>query len=304
MVELYPGILCGGRRTDLGHLLQRNGHTVDYDCSDLIRIDRLVEHPLHFRVIILLVFVLRIDRRGRIRCKDAVFLFFANMDHGAVTHGQRNRHIGIFNTVIIGLRGVGNPYLPVVFASMAGKVDKVIVTGGQDDSFNTSPWVQVFGYGKDPASFNADIIKNIITSYYGPAVMEIADRCRIEYDEYVEEHKTYTSEMELDPPCGKVMPGTISAHEFIMSCKKDGEEVTGFHFIHKVCHEQQPYPPMQDSYIIYGEPDLKVTIEGMIPEKESFATSTAPSVNLIPLCVEAEPGWTDALDLPASKPAM
>ena len=137
--------------------------------------------------------------------------------------------------------------LPVVFASMAGKANKVIVTGGQDDSFNTSPWVQVFGYGKDPASFNADIIKNIITSYYGPAVMEIADRCGIEYDEYTEEHKTYTSEMELDPPCGKVLPGTISAHEFIMSCKKDGEEVTGFHFIHKVCHDQQPYPPLRGS---------------------------------------------------------
>lgn len=229
--------------------------------------------------------------------KDTVPELYNMVNDCALKNGVTYVQQGIFP-------GLFNPYLPVVFASMAGKVDKVIVTGGEDDSFNTSPWVQVFGYGKDPASFNADIIKNIITSYYGPAVMEIADRCGIEYDEYVEEHKTYTSEMELEPPCGKVMPGTISAHEFIMSCKKDGEEVTGFHFIHKVCHEQQPYPPMQDSYTIYGEPDLKVTIEGMIPEKEAFATSTAPSVNLIPICVEAEPGWIDALDLPASKPAM
>ena len=100
------------------------------------------------------------------------------------------------------------------------------------------------------------------------------------------------------------MPGTISAHEFIMKCLRDGKEVTGFHFIHKVCHDVQPEPPMADSYTIYGEPDLKVTIEGMIPGVESFATSTAPSINLIPQCVEAEAGWKDALDLPASKPVL
>ena len=76
---------------------------------------------------------------------------------------------------------------------------------------------------------------SIITSYYGPTVMEIARRCGIEYDDYVEEHRLFTSKMELNPPCGKVMPGTISAHEFIMKCLRDGKEVTGFHFIHKVC---------------------------------------------------------------------
>lgn len=200
--------------------------------------------------------------------------------------------------------GLFNPYLPVVFASMAGRVDRVLVTGGQDDSFNTSPWVHVFGYGQDPEKFNAQLIKDIITSYYGPTVMEIADRCGITYDEYTEEHKTYTAEVPLDPPCGKVAVGTISAHEFIMSCMRGGEEVVGFHFVHKVCHDVQPMPPMEDSYTIFGEPTMKIKIEGMIPGTEAFATSTAPSVNLIPACVEAAPGWVDALDLPASKPTM
>lgn len=200
--------------------------------------------------------------------------------------------------------GLFNSYLPVVFASMAGRVDSVIVTGGQDDSFNTSPWVHVFGYGKKPAEFNSQLIKDIITSYYGPTVIEIADRCGLEYDEYREDHIVHTAEVELNPPCGKVDVGTISAHEFKMSCMKGGEEITGFHFIHKVCHDVQPMPPIEDGYTIIGEPNLKVRVEGMIPAIESFATSAAPSVNLIPQCVDAEPGWKDALDLPASKPVL
>jgi len=215
----------------------------------------------------------------------------------AVENGVTYTQQGIFP-------GLFNPYLPVVMSSMMGKVNKVIVNGGQDDSFNTSPWVQVFGYGKEKEAFNANLIKDIITSYYGPTVMEIARRCGIEYDEYVEDHKIYTTDVELNPPCGNVKPGTISAHEFVMSCMKNGEEVTGFHFVHKVCDDIQPEPPMYDGYRLIGEPNLDVTIKGMIPSEESFATSTAPSVNLIPQVVKATPGFVDALDLPAAKPVL
>ena len=200
--------------------------------------------------------------------------------------------------------GLFNPYLPIVIASMTGRTDKVIVTGGQDDSYNTSPWVAVFGYGKNPEDFNGALIKDTITSYYGPAVMEIAERTGIEYDEYEEEHRMFTAETEMNPPCGKVMPGTISAHEFVMRCMKDGEEVTGFHFIHKVCDDLQPVPAMFDGYKIVGEPNLEVVIKGMIPAEEPFASSTAPGVNLIPLVAEAQPGFIDALDLPASRPVL
>lgn len=215
----------------------------------------------------------------------------------ALEHGVTYTQQGIFP-------GLFNPYLPVVIASMAGKVEKVIVTGGQDDSYNTSPWVSVFGYGKSVEGYNGQTIKDIITSYYGPTVMEIADRCGLEYDEYREEHKLFTADKELNPPCGKVLPGTISAHKFIMSCLNKGEVVTSFEFVHKVCNDIAPEPAMADTYTIIGEPTLKVTIEGMIPAIESFSTSTAPSVNLIAKCVEAKAGWVDALDLPASTPVL
>ena len=142
--------------------------------------------------------------------KETAPQLYDMVNNCALEHGVTYIQQGIFP-------GLFNSYLPVVVSSMAGRIDKLIVTGGQDDSYNTSPWVQVFGYGKDPKDFNGDVIKDIITSYYGPTVMEIARRCGIEYDDYVEEHRLFTSKMELNPPCGKVMPGTISAHEFIMN---------------------------------------------------------------------------------------
>ncbi|CAM2735202.1 hypothetical protein [Erysipelothrix tonsillarum] len=198
--------------------------------------------------------------------------------------------------------GLFTPYLPIVASSMCGRVDKIIVHGGQDDQLNTSPWVQVFGYGKTIESFNGDVLKDIITSYYGPTAMVLAEQANIDYDTYEEEHVIHTATMPLDPPCGHVDVGTISGHEFIMKCMKDGVEVTGFHFVHKVCDDLQKEPIMYDGYHIEGEPTLDIRIEGMIPNDEPFSSSTAPSVNLIPMVVNAEPGFLKALDLPATKP--
>jgi len=199
--------------------------------------------------------------------------------------------------------GLYNPYLPVVISSMAGRVDRVILTGGEDDSYNMSPWVQMFGYGKDPQTFDRQALKDMITSYYGPATLVIADHLGLEYDDYVEDHEVFTAAVEMNArSIGKVLPGTISAHRFTMRCMKDGQEVTGFHFVHKVCHKIQPEPPIEDKILIEGEPNISVTLKGMLSPVEPFASSAAPSVNLIPQCVEARPGFVDALDLPVSKP--
>ncbi len=201
--------------------------------------------------------------------------------------------------------GLYSPYLPVVLASMAGRVDRIIVTGGQDDAYNNSPWVNLFGYGKDPAEFNTKELKDLITAYYGPTTMVIADHSGIEYDEYVEDHEVLTTDIELNPrSVGTVKPGTIYAHKFTMRCMKDGKEVTGFHFVHKVCNKIKPEPPIEDKIIIEGEPNMTLSLKGMLDPREPFSTSAAPSVNLIPQCVEARPGFVDALELPVSKPVL
>ncbi|MBU1195399.1 MAG: hypothetical protein KKE62_19085 [Proteobacteria bacterium] len=199
--------------------------------------------------------------------------------------------------------GLYSPYLPVVLSSMAGRVDAVTVTGGQDDAYNNAPWVQLFGYGKDPKTFDLSALKDIITAYYGPTTMEIADQVGLEYDEYVEDHEVITAKIELNPKSvGKVMPGTISAHLFTMRCLKKGREVSTFRFVHKVCHKIAPEPPIWDKIIISGEPNMTLSLRGMLDPVEPFSTSAAPSINIIPQCVEAGPGFINALDLPVSKP--
>ena len=40
----------------------------------------------------------------------------------------------------------------------------------------------------------------------GPTVMKIADYCGLEYDAYEEEHRMFTAEKDLNPPCGLVKP--------------------------------------------------------------------------------------------------
>lgn len=223
--------------------------------------------------------------------------FYDKIHTAALENGVTFVQQGIFP-------GLYTPYLPVVLASMAGRVDRITVTGGEDDSYNMSPWVQMFGYGKDPKTFDRQALKDMITSYYGPTAMVIADRANLAYDEYVEDHEIFTAATELNPKSiGRVLPGTISAHLFTMRCLKEGREVAGFHFVHKVCHKTQPEPPIEDKIIIEGEPTMTMTLKGMLSPVEPFATSAAPSVNLIPQCVEAPPGFIDALDLPASKPA-
>lgn len=194
--------------------------------------------------------------------------------------------------------GLLTPYLAVVSGSMVGKIDSILVNSGQDDSLNTAPWVQAFGYGKDPDSFNTDLLKASVVTYYGSTAIEVADRCGLEWDDYVIEHDIITANVEMNPPCNKVIPGTISAHLFKMSCMKDGKAVSAFHFIHKVCHDIEPYPPCETFIEIKGEPDLKISIEGMIEKPEPFATSAAPSVNLIPQIVAANPGFKNALEIP------
>jgi len=212
--------------------------------------------------------------------------------------------------------GLFTPYLPVVLASMTGRVDKVEINCIEDDMGNPSEWVKVFGYGHDPKTFDPSIFTSLFSSYYGPTVKEVARRCHLEYDEYVEECETFTHDKVIHTKyLGDVNPGTIAYHKVSMMCKKDGKEVSGFHITHKIGREQSPIQENENSIVIYGDPNLKVTIDGLISLKPAdsddsvfvaggkpFATSTSPSINLINTVVEAAPGWVDALDLKAAQP--
>ncbi|MBR4162288.1 MAG: hypothetical protein IKR11_02125, partial [Solobacterium sp.] len=95
-----------------------------------------------------------------------------------------------------------------------------------------------------------------------------------------------------------VLPGTVGAHKFTMCTKKDGKEVTGFHFIHKASAEILKELPLEKYIEIKGEPNITIRLENIIPDEDPFLTSAAPSVNLIPSIVDAEGGFKNALDIP------
>lgn len=220
--------------------------------------------------------------------------YFKRIDEAGKAHGTTYTQQGIFP-------GLFTPYFSSITAMFSRRIDTAIVYGGEDDSVNSAPWIAVFGYGKKTEDISAQrlaVVKNIIFTYYGPTVIEMAERAGLEWDTYSCEEETILSQEEVTTPYAHVLPGTIGAHKFTMCTKKDGKEVTGFHFIHKASANILKELPL-DKYIeIKGEPDVTVRLENIIPDEDPFLTSAAPSINLIPSIVDAEGGYKNALDIP------
>ena len=220
--------------------------------------------------------------------------YFARIDKAGKAHGTTYVQQGIYP-------GIFTPYFASTSMMFTRKIDSVIVYGGEDDAVNSAPWIAVFGFGKDPAEISKErlaVVQNIIYTYYGPTVIEIAERAGLEWDEYVCKHETILADAEVTTPYAHVTPGTVGAHIFTMSCMKGDKEVTGFHFIHKSSDEILPELCL-DKYIeIKGEPDVTVKLEGIIPYDDPFLTSAAPGINLIPSICAAEGGFKNALDIP------
>ncbi|MBO6046736.1 MAG: hypothetical protein J6P61_03190 [Erysipelotrichaceae bacterium] len=220
--------------------------------------------------------------------------YFKQIDEAGKMGGATYVQQGIFP-------GLFTPYLPTVFGMLSRKIDSVIVYGGEDDSMNSAPWVQIFGYGAHPEDIDQGrlaYIKGIIFTYYAHTCKEIADRLGLDWDEFSCTSEVVLSDKEVTTPNAHVLPGTVGAHIFYMKCLKDGKEVSGYHFIHKADGSILENLSLEKSIEIKGEPDVDVQIKGIIDHFDPFLTSAAPNVNLIPSLVAAEPGYKNALDIP------
>jgi 4-hydroxy-tetrahydrodipicolinate reductase len=201
------------------------------------------------------------------------------------------------------LPGAYASYIPMVISGIMGRVDKIVVESGEDDQHNYSSWVKVFGYGADPKAFPCERLKMGIESYYVSGVYEMGDRLGFEFDEVKTTHEVFTAPEDLHPIFGTVKKGTISGHRFTMSGFTGGEEKVTLRYVHKICHDVAPEPPVNDKIHIEGLPgDIDVDLKGMMPLDESYVTSAAPTVNIIPAVVEAQPGFRQAMDLPVVVP--
>ena len=201
------------------------------------------------------------------------------------------------------LPGAYATYIPMVVSGIMGRIDKIVVESGEDDQYNTSSWVKVFGYGVEPDVFPGERLKAGIVSYYGSSVYEMGDCLGIKFDDFVSTHEIFTAPEDLHPKFGTVKKGTICGHRFTMTGVVDGEEKVTLRYVHKICDDVVAEPVIQDVIHMEGMPsEINVEIKGMMPLDESYVTSAAPTINVIPATVEAEPGFRQALELPVIVP--
>lgn len=201
------------------------------------------------------------------------------------------------------LPGAYASYIPMVISGIMGRIDKIVVESGEDDQHNFSSWVKVFGYGIDPDVFPCEKLKAGIVSYYVSGVYEMGDRLGFKFDDFKNTHEVFTAPEDLHPVWGTVKKGTICGHRFTMTGIVNGEEKVTLRYVHKICDDVVPEPKIYDKIHIEGLPgDVDVELKGMMPLDESYVTSAAPTVNIIPAVVETTPGFRQAMDLPVVVP--
>lgn len=201
------------------------------------------------------------------------------------------------------LPGAYASYIPMVISGIMGRVDKIVVESGEDDQHNYSSWVKVFGYGANPSEFPSERLKMGIVSYYVSGVYEMGDRLGFKFDECKNTHEVFLAPEDLHPTWGTIKKGTICGHRFTMSGIVNGEEKVTLRYVHKICDDVAPEPKINDKIHIEGLPgDMDVEIKGLMPLDESYVTSAAPTVNIIPSLVEAAAGYRQAMDLPVVVP--
>ncbi|APX71228.1 hypothetical protein M5C72_10705 [Companilactobacillus allii] len=201
------------------------------------------------------------------------------------------------------LPGAYASYIPTVLAGLMGRVDKIVVQSGEDDQHNFSSWVKVFGYGMDPDKFPQDKLKMGIASYYVSGVYELGERLGFKFDDMKIEHECFKAPVDLHPIFGTVKKGTISGHRFTMTGMVNGEEKASLIYVHKICDDVAKVPEIDNKIHIEGIPKtLDISIDGMMPLDESYVTSAAPSVNVIPMVVDGDSGFLQALDLKVVTP--
>lgn len=195
--------------------------------------------------------------------------------------------------------------LPLYLCNLVDHVDELTVQSGEDDQDNTSSWVQVFGYGMDPDKFPQDKLKAGIAAYYIAAVYEMGARLGFKFDNVKGSHEVFTAPHDLHTKAfGLVKAGTMMGHRFIMSGYIDGEKKVSLVYVHKICDDVVKEPAIDNHIYIAGIPTIDVEVQNMIPLDKSYVTSAAPSVDVIPQCVNAQPGYQHVLDQPTMLPLV
>lgn len=200
--------------------------------------------------------------------------------------------------------GLYSSYFPIVLSAAMERVDRVTMECGEDDQGNTSDWVRFFGYGLTREKIDGEAIRRGIATYYQDGVYEVGHRLGWKLSEVPCTHEIFTTPIALKTVRGDIPAGTVSGHRFIWHGMVGGEEKVTLSYVHKVCHDLFAEPALTERIRLEGSPTaLDMEIRGLMPPfEQSFETSVAPTIHVIPRVVAAEPGYRSALDLPVINP--
>ncbi len=200
--------------------------------------------------------------------------------------------------------GLFSSYFPIVLCAAMERVDRVVMECGEDDQGNSSDWVRFFGYGSKLEEVNGEAIKRGIATYYQDGVYEVGDRLGFKFTSVDCSHEMFTTPIPLKIVRMDIPAGTLSGHRFIWRGMVGKEEKVTLSYVHKVCDDKFKDPPLNERIRLEGSPSaVDIEIKGLMPPfEQSFETSVAPSIHVIPRVVAAEPGYKNALDLPVINP--
>ncbi len=221
------------------------------------------------------------------------------LDDAAKENGVTFLQIGL-------MPGLYSNYFPVVLCAAMERVDRVIMECGEDDQGNTSDWVRFFGYGSKPEDVDVEAIRRGIATYYGDGVWEVGDRLGYNMTDVYCTDEVFTTSIPLKTAWGDIPADTICGHKFIWHGMVGEEEKVTLIYIHNVCNDQIDAPKIVEKMRFEGSPSvIEAEIRGtMPPYDESFETSVAPTIHVIPRVVDAEPGLRYPLDLPVINPIL
>jgi 2,4-diaminopentanoate dehydrogenase len=219
------------------------------------------------------------------------------LDEAAKENGVTFLQLGL-------MPGLYSNYFPVALSAAMERVDRVIMECGEDDQGNTSDWVRFFGYGKKLEEINVEAIRRGIENYYGDGVWEVGERLGFPLTEVRCTDDAFTTSIPLKTVGGDIPAGTVCGHRFIWHGMVGDKELVTLVYIHNVCNDKIDAPKIIERIRFEGSPlVVDVEIKGLMPPfDQSFETSVAPTIHVIPRVVAAEPGYKFALDLPVIIP--
>ena len=219
------------------------------------------------------------------------------LDDAAKENGVTFLQIGL-------MPGLYSSYFPIVLCAAMARVDRVTMECGEDDQGNTSDWVKFFGYGQKLEEVDTEAIRRGISTYYGDGVWEVGTRLGFKLTAVNCTDEVFTTSIPLKTVRGAIPAGTICGHKFIWHGMVGDEEKVTLIYTHNVCNDQIEAPKITERIRLEGAPSVvDAEIKGLMPPyDESFETSVAPTIHIIPRVVEAEPGLKYALDLPVINP--